>query len=358
VTATGDRLAFYPAARPFEAQREELLAACERVLGSGRLVLGPEVEALEHELARLTGCAHAVGVASGTDALELALRALELPAGAEVLCPNLTAVATATAIVRAGLTPLLVDVDERTLAIDAAAARRAPRAAAVVAVHLYGRPAPVAALLELGLPVVEDAAQAHGLEVDGRAAGSAGTIAAFSFYPTKNLGGFGDGGAVTTSDAALAGRVRRLRAYGEEPRHFALEPGLNSRLDELQAALLRVRLGRLEQDTARRTAIARAYDEALGRESPAGVHHLYVVRSPERDRLRAHLDAAGIETAIHYPWTLSAMPAFADCGRGGDLRVSETAATEVLSLPCHPHLSADEEQRVCAALRTAGELAR
>lgn len=343
---------FFDPRRGYEAQRDELDEAFRRVMASDRIVLGPEVEAFEREFAELTSSEHAVGVASGTDALELALRALELPEGAEVLCPNLTAPATPAAIVRAGLRPVLVDVDAETLIIDPsrAAAAVSKRTAAVVAVHLYGRPAPVDALLSLGLPLVEDAAQAHGLLVDGRPAGSIGAAGCFSFYPTKNLGAFGDGGAVVTSDTGLAEAVRELRAYGEQPRYFARRPGTNSRLDELQAALLRVRLRRLEDDNRRRAEIAAAYDEALGRPCPDGVHHLYVVRSARRDELRSELAGAGIETGVHYPWAISEQPAFADAGRGDDLEASTAAAREVLSLPCYAHLTDAEQERVVAAL--------
>jgi dTDP-4-amino-4,6-dideoxygalactose transaminase len=337
-------VSFFRPERAYEAQQNLLREAFEEVLRSGRVILGPQVEAFEREFAEVAGTAHAVGVASGTDALELALRALELSRGAEVLCPNLTAVPTAAAILRAGLAPVFVDVDAKTLtvSVEEAAAAIGPRTAAIIAVHLYGRPAPIEALSELGLPLVEDCAQAHGLEVQG--------TGAFSFYPTKNLGAFGDGGAVATSNAELAERVRSLRVYGEGPDGRTARPGVNSRLDELQAALLRVRLRRLREDNDRRAEIARAYDAALGRPSPPGVHHLYVVRSPQRDGFRAALGEAGIETGVHYPFALSEQPAFADARRGSSLEASETAVREVLSLPCYAHLTADEEQRVVAGL--------
>jgi dTDP-3-amino-3,4,6-trideoxy-alpha-D-glucose transaminase len=342
---------FFRPARAYEAQREELQAAFEAVMGSDRVVLGPQVEQFEQEFAEVAGTRFAVGVASGTDALELSLRALELPPGSEVICPNLTAIATATAIVRAGLAPVFVDVDPETLtlSVDWAGAAVGPQTSAIVAVHLYGRPAPVAALAELGLPVVEDCAQAHGLEVESG-------LGSFSFYPTKNLGAFGDGGAVTTSDPELADRVRSLRVYGEGPDGRATKPGLNSRLDELQAALLRVRLRRLPQDNARRAEIARTYDAAISRQSPHGVHHLYVVRSPRRDQLRVALREAGIETAVHYPFALSEQPAFADARLGGELGVSEAAAREVLSLPCYAHLRREEEELVATELERAREM--
>ena len=338
-------VSFFRPERAYETQREELRAAFEQVLGSERVILGPEVERFEQEFAGVAGTRFAVGVASGTDALELALRALELPPGSEVICPNLTAVATATAIVRAGHTPVLVDVDSDTLtlSVDHAAAALTPRVAAIVAVHLYGRPAPVEGLTELGVPVVEDCAQSHGLEVKG-------SLGCFSFYPTKNLGAFGDGGAVATSDPELATRVRSLRVYGEGPDGRSTAPGLNSRLDELQAALLRVRLRRLREDNERRAEIAQTYDAALGRSSPPGVHHLYVVRSPQRDELRDALRQAGIETGVHYAFGLTDHPAFADARRGGGLEASTKAAREVLSLPCYAYLSGEEEKRVAAEL--------
>jgi dTDP-4-amino-4,6-dideoxygalactose transaminase len=339
------RVRFFDPRRAYEAQREELDAAFRRVLESDQIVLGPEVEAFEREFAEVAGTMEAVGVASGTDALELALRALELPPQSEVICPNLTSVATPTAIVRAGHRPVLVDVDRETLTInpERAAAARSPATAAVVAVHLYGRPAPVEELLEVGLPVIEDAAQAHGLK-------TIGVVGCFSFYPTKNLHAYGDAGAVATSDARLAETVRELRQYGESPRYFARRLGTNSRLDELQAALLRVSLPSLEADNRRRAEIAGAYDRALGQTSPEGVHHLYVVRSERRDELRAQLASAGIETAVHYPWTISEQPAFEPARREDTLEVSRAAAREVLSLPCYPQLSEAEADRVVEAL--------
>ena len=347
------RVSFFDPRRAYEAQREELDEAFRRVMASGQIVLGPEVEAFEHEFAERMGTGAAVGVASGTDAIELALRALDLPPGAEVLCPNLTSPATPTAILRAGLCPVLVDVDPESLTIDPARAADAVsnRTAAIVAVHLYGRAAPVDELQALGLPVVEDAAQAHGLMVGDRPAGSIGAVGCFSFYPTKNLGSFGDAGAVVASDSAIAEAVRELRSYGEQPRYFARRPGANSRLDELQAAFLRVRLKRLTEDNLRRAEIAASYDEALGRTSPDGVHHLYVLRTAGRDALQARLRAEGSETSVHYPWTISEQPAFAVARSGTPLEESEAAAREVLSLPCYPHLAAEEQAHVIAALR-------
>ncbi|HEX6680327.1 MAG TPA: DegT/DnrJ/EryC1/StrS family aminotransferase [Gaiellaceae bacterium] len=347
---------FYDPSRAYMAQREELDAAFRRVLGSERIVLGREVEAFEHEFAESIRTTRAVGVASGTDALELALRALSLPAEAEVICPNLTAIATPVAILRSGLRPVLVDSEAETLTLDPArvAEARSSATAAIVVVHLYGRPARLDELFELGLPIVEDASHAHGLEIGGRPAGSIGVAGCFSFYPTKNLGAFGDAGAVVTSDGALAERVRELRAYGQGGGGRARRLGANSRLDELQAAFLRVRLRRLEADNRRRAEIAAAYDRALGLLSPAGIHHLYVLRSERRDELRAALDGAGVETAVHYPWTVHEHPLFGDCRRGGDLGVSTLAAREVLSLPCYAHLTDGEQSHVVEALASTG----
>jgi dTDP-3-amino-3,4,6-trideoxy-alpha-D-glucose transaminase len=345
------KVSFFRPERAYVAQQDLLREAFESVLTSRQLVLGPQVDAFEREFAEVAGTAHAVGVASGTDAIELALRALELPPGSEVVCPNLTAVATATAIVRAGLAPVLVDVEPETLtlSVERAAAAIGPETRAIVAVHLYGRHAPIETLAELGLPIVEDCAQAHGLEV-------ASGLGCFSFYPTKNLGAFGDAGAVATSDPELAERVRSLRVYGAASDGRSTRPGLNSRLDELQAAFLRVRLQRLREDNERRAAIARTYDAALGRTSPPGVHHLYVVRSPRRDELRDDLAKAGIETAVHYPFALSEHPAFASARIGGPVDASVAAAREVVSLPCYAHLTSEEEDRVAATLKLIPDL--
>ena len=348
-------LSFFDAARIFERYGDALGEAFGRVLRSGSLVLGPEVAAFEAELAADTGVAHAVGVASGTDALELALRALGAAPGAEVVCPAMTATATATAIVRAGLTPVLVDVDEARLTLSAERAADAvgPATAAIVTVHLYGRAAPVAELSALGVPVVEDTAQAFGLELGAGRAGSVGTVGCFSFYPTKNLAAFGDGGAVVTSDDRLAETVRELRAYGERPRYRAVQPGMNSRLDELQAALLRVRLETAHEENRRRAEIAAAYDDALGDPAPDGVHHLYVVRSARRDELQEQLAGEGVPSLVHYPWTIDRQPAFADCPVRGPLDVSHAAASSVLSVPCHPFLTDAEVEQVASALAGA-----
>lgn len=352
----------------YRAHQAELDAAVRRVLDSGRYILGPEVAAFEDEFAAWLGVAHAVGVASGTDALVLALRALDLPAGSEVITVSHTAVATVAAIELAGLKPVLVDVHPATLTLDPARLRRAlsPRTAAIVPVHLYGRPAELAPILAFarahGLRVVEDCAQAHGAETGGRKVGCYGDLAAFSFYPTKNLAAIGDGGLVATGDAGLAERVRLLRQYGWKERYVSALAGLNSRLDELQAALLRVKLRYLDGENERRRALAARYDALLPAPrvrlpAPAAagdrhVYHLYVIRTPRRDALQRFLSERGIGSAVHYPMPVHRQPAYAHLGLGpGSLRHTEAAARLVLSLPLYPELPAEDVVAVAGAIR-------
>jgi dTDP-4-amino-4,6-dideoxygalactose transaminase len=327
---------------------------------------GAAVEEFERAWAEYCGAAHAVGVASGTDALELALRAGGVGPGDEVITAANTCVPTVAAIVSAGATPVLADVDPhtRTLDPDSVAAAIGPRTRALVPVHLYGRCADMDALgalaREHGLLVVEDAAQAHGAEVGGRRAGTLGDAAAFSFYPTKNLGALGDAGAVVTDDAALAERARMLRSYGEREQYRSELEGRNSRLDTLQAALLRAKLPHLDRWTARRRAIAAHYAEALAElplalpdEPDGGVHafHLYVVRTADRDGLRDALARAGVGTLVHYPRAVHEHPAYAPLRR--ELPVSEALAREVLSLPLYPELADGEVEAVTAAVLAA-----
>ena len=292
----------------------EINEAIRRVADSGWYILGPEVEAFESEFAAYHGVKHAVGVASGTDAIELALRAGGIGPGDEVITVSHTAMATATAIECAGATPVLVDIDRRSFGIDPGAARAAinPRTRALVAVHLYGGPAQLDALRALadekGLLLLEDCAQAHGAEYRGRKVGTVGHLGAFSFYPTKNMGAYGDGGAVITDDDGLADRLRKLRNYGQTTRYTHQSRGTNSRLDEMQAAVLRVKLRRLDGHNARRRQIAALYDSHLHSVNTPGaapeaqhVYHLYVIRDAQRDQLMADLKAGGIGTLIHYP---------------------------------------------------------
>jgi dTDP-3-amino-3,4,6-trideoxy-alpha-D-glucose transaminase len=338
-------------------------AAWRRVLSSGRLVLGPEVEAFENAFAAYCGAAHCVGVGNGLDALTLILRALGIGAGDEVIVPSHTFVATWLAVTHAGATPVAVEPDPATFTLDASRVDAAVtrRTRALMPVHLYGQTADMAGLAAVaakhGLAIVEDAAQAHGASYGGVRAGALGTAAGFSFYPAKNLGALGDAGAVVTNDAALAERVRRLRNYGARSKYDHDIAGVNSRLDELQAALLSVKLSRLDAWNAQRRTAAARYLELL-RDAPLvlpsvaaqcePVWHLFVIRSPERDRLQHVLRASGIETLVHYPVPPHRQGAYAHL-REGALPIAERLADEVLSLPLWPQMSAQVQERVADA---------
>ncbi|MEX2015862.1 MAG: DegT/DnrJ/EryC1/StrS family aminotransferase [Candidatus Hydrogenedentales bacterium] len=355
-----------------ELLADELRAATERVLQSGWYILGPEVEEFEAAFASYHGVAHAVGVATGTDAIELALRAAGVGPGDEVITVAHTAVATVCAVERAGATPVLVDIDRDSYTMDPAAAEAAitPRTRAIVPVHLYGHPADMQSLTAIaqrhGLLLIEDCAQAHGARYHGQLAGTFGDLAAFSFYPTKNLGAYGDGGAVITRDDALAARLRRLRNYGQEQRYHAVERGMNSRLDEMQAAILRVKLRHLDEHNARRRQIAAAYTRLLhGVETPRccpdaaaiqHVFHLYVVRHRRRGELRAALHRQGIAPQVHYPVPVHLQQAYADLGYArGSLPVTERAADEILSLPLYVGLLDEQVGTVARALNQSIE---
>ncbi|MBX9789655.1 MAG: DegT/DnrJ/EryC1/StrS family aminotransferase [Pirellulales bacterium] len=374
----------------------QMAAAAARVLASGWYVLGPEVEAFEREwgdyiaqgAAELVTSAtnsngngvahalagqstpqtwHAIGVANGTDAIELALRAAGIGLGDEVITVAHTAVATICGIERSGARVVLVDIDPRTYAIDPAAAEAAitQRTRAIVPVHLYGHPSDMTAIGRLAerhkLLVVEDCAQAHGARWNGRLAGTFGHVATFSFYPTKNLAACGDAGAVVTRDADLAARVRRLRSYGQTSRDSAAERGTNSRLDELQAALLRVRLAYLDEHNRQRRELAAAYRAELSEVELPFVHplaehvyHLFVVRHAERDALRARLARDGVGTLVHYPVPVHLQPAYRDLTVGvGSLPETERAAAEVLSLPLWIGLERRQIEEVARAVRGA-----
>jgi dTDP-3-amino-3,4,6-trideoxy-alpha-D-glucose transaminase len=347
---------------------EELMAVVERVASSGGFTGGPEVEAFEAEFAAYCGSAHAVGVSSGTEAIVLALRALGIGAGDEVIVPSNSFIASAEGVSLAGATPVLVDPDPETHLITAAAVAAAigPKVRAVVAVHLMGSTVDMDALLEVtkpaGLKVVEDTAQAHGAFIRGRRAGSIGDVGCFSFYPTKNLGGWGDGGGIVTDDPAVAHRVRLLRSHGEEPRYHHQVVGTTARLDALQAALLRVKLRRLDAaNDARRRLGAALRDGLAGTcvELPAPalaggdhVYHLFIVRTRERDALREHLDAHGIGNAVHYPFPIHRTEAYAELGMSaGSLPVSERLAEEILTLPLFPTMSDQDVSRIVDAVR-------
>jgi dTDP-4-amino-4,6-dideoxygalactose transaminase len=338
-----------------------------RVLDSGWFVLGPEVEAFERELAAACGTEASVGVANGTEAIELALMALGIGPGDEVVTSPLTAAFTALAVLRVGARPVFADLDSETLNVspDAVARVVTPRTKALLPVHLYGHPVDLDPLLALArerkLTLIEDACQAIGALYRGRPVGSWSVLGALSFYPTKNLGCLGDGGAVLVNDAALRDRVRRLRNGGQSDRYRHEEAGMNSRLDELQAAILRVKLAKLEAWTERRRALAALYGRELAGlplqlpvEKPyaRAVYHLYVVRHPRRDALAAFLKERGIATLIHYPIPLHRQPAFASLGHGeGAFPVAETAAREILSLPLYPELTDAQARHVAAAVR-------
>ena len=350
----------------YEDERDDILAAVDQVMRSGRLILGQSVRSLEQELAAYTGVGHGVGVNSGTDALMLALRALDIQAGDEVITTSNTAIPTVSAIVSAGATPRFVDVEADTYLMDVTRldAVITARTRCIVPVHLFGQCADMDAVQAVagrhGIPVLEDCAQSTGAEYLGRRAGSMSRVAAFSFYPTKILGGYGDGGMVLTSDTALAARVRRLRVYGTDQTYYAEEHGCNSRLDEVQAEILRRKLRRIDTYIERRRALARRYDEQLrgtGLVLPAArpgnrhVYHLYVVRHPARDAIIGALAARDIIAGIHYPWPIHTMRGYARLGYGeGSLPVTEQAAREIFSLPMYPSLTDTQQDRVCEAL--------
>ena len=341
----------------------EIRAATQRVLERGWYILGPEVEAFEAAFARYHGVAHAIGVGNGTDAIELALRAGGIGHGDEVITVAHTAVATVCAIERTGATPVLVDIDPITYTMNPAAVQAAvtPHTRAVVPVHLYGHPADMTSLGGLAerhrLLLVEDCAQAHGARYDGRLVGTMGQMGAFSFYPTKNLGAYGDGGAIITNDNQVAERLRRLRNYGQTSRYHHLDRGVNSRLDEMQAAILAVKLPRLNKHNAERRRLAVCYGQHLrGMALPHAdahvhhVYHLYVVRHPQRDRLQETLGRRGIGTLIHYPVPIHLQPAYADLGCGpGSLPVTERIAGEILSLPMYVGLSTSDIETIANA---------
>ncbi len=349
--------------------REELEAAFARVMDSGRYVLGEELEQFESEFAAFCGTRYAVGVGNGLDALSIALRANGVGAGDEVIVPAHTFIATWLAVIACGARVVPVDVDRDLLLLDPglAAAACTERTAAIVPVHLYGQPADPAPFDDLarrhGLRVVVDAAQAHGAAFGGRPAGSLGNAATFSFYPAKNLGAVGDGGAITTDDETVATRARSLRNYGSATKYEFAELGVNSRLDPLQAALLRAKLRVLPAWNERRAHVAERYLEGLAdvpdlvlpaRPAAGAAHawHAFCVRHPRRDALRDHLEARGIQTLVHYAVPPHLTPALAHLGFGkGSFPVTESAAETVLSLPLGPHLDDDSVAFVIAAVR-------
>lgn len=355
--------------RGYRQIQHEVETAVRRVFSSGSLILGPEGEAFEREFAAYVGAREAVGVGSGTDAIVVALRALDIGPGDEVITVSHTAAATVGAVREVGAVPVLVDIDQRSLNIDpdGVEVRVGPRTRAILPVHLYGRPAAMQAIdsiaMRHGLAVVEDCAQAHGARIAGRHVGTFGVVSCFSFYPTKNLGAFGDAGACVTGDPKLAERMRQLRFHGFDERRSAQVEGINSRLDEIQAAVLRVKLRHLDEWLLARRRIADQYLETLRDsdlclpEANSGTDHawhLFVVRSGRRARLIDGLTQAGIGCGVHYPVPVHRMPAYRHlAGAAGSLPVTERAAEEVLSLPMYPGLTSEEIQAVCRAVLDA-----
>jgi len=356
------------------AHKEEIDSAVRRVLEGGWYILGKEVTAFEREFAAYVGVSDVIGVGSGTDAIHLALRACGIGVGDEVITVSHTAIATVAAIELSGATPVLVDIDPGTFTMDAErlaetiAVRRSNKLKAIVVVHLYGHPANMSALMEIArknkLIVIEDCAQSHGALLDGRKTGAFGDVAAFSFYPTKNLGALGDGGAVASCNVEIGERARLMREYGWRERYVSELAGMNTRLDEMQAAILRVKLRYLDAENARRRQIASSYNAALlstglllprAKPQASHVYHQYAVRSERRDQLQAGLKRAGIGTAILYPKPAHLQPAYQGrlkAGIGG-LEHSERVCGEILCLPMHPQLSDKEVTRVSNALVAA-----
>jgi dTDP-4-amino-4,6-dideoxygalactose transaminase/glycosyltransferase involved in cell wall biosynthesis len=360
------RIPFFDMRRVSAPVARELKDAAQRVLRSPQTILGPEVARFEREFASWAGARHCVGVANGTDAITLALWAAGVTPGSKVAIPALTAPPTAVAVIRAGCTPMFVDVVESSLTMDPAGLDRAAAqgASAVVPVHLYGTSCDMAVIMDasrrLSLTVIEDCAQSTGSSYNGKPCGLFGAASAFSFYPTKNLGCYGDGGAILTDDPELAGKLRMMRFYGQDASGECVMPGFNSRLDEMQAALLSERLRVIDEHNQTRRRIAALYDSELAFLSPvAGVSgpaqatgrvpHLYVVRPKCRDGFRAFLNARGVDTGVHYPMALTTHAYLAANGLGGPCPASETAAAHVVSLPCHPGMSMDAARRVVAA---------
>jgi dTDP-4-amino-4,6-dideoxygalactose transaminase len=350
------------------ARKDRIDQAMREVCEGGFYILGRRTAAFEEEFAAFCGARRAIGVANGTDAIELVLRAMELPPGSFVATVSNTAVATVSAIERAGCRPLFVDIDEEDFTISPDALEEVLKSSdgaqvkAVVAVHLFGHPADVERLRAIteprGIRLIEDCAQAHGASVDGRRTGSLCEAAAFSFYPTKNLGAIGDGGAITTDDEALAERISCLRQYGWKTRYVSAFPGVNSRLDELQAAILSVKLAHLEEDNRARAEAAAIYSKLLDgvcrvpKTRPGRIHawHQYVIRVPERDLVAKALAERGCGSAVHYPVPIHKQDAYLAAPAPLPLRATERVMAEILSLPMHQHLGVDDARTVAENL--------
>ena len=362
---TVDPVQFLDVGATYSSLSDEIDEAYRRVMSSGWFLLGPELETFETEFAAYSEANACAGVASGLDALVLSLRALDIGPGDEVIVPSNTYIATWLAVSAVGATVVPVEPDEATFNLtgSAVAAAATPRTAAILAVHLYGHPADISGIDStargLGIPVVYDGAQAHGATVDGRAVGAFGDLTAWSFYPGKNLGAFADGGAVTGRDPRLVDRIRRLRNYGSDTKYVNQERGVNSRLDELQAAVLAVKLRHLDEWNGWRSGQARRYDEALGdldlrlptiKSGISPAWHLYVVQHGDRDWLQEELRERGIATLIHYPIPPHLQQAYGDL-EFDPLPIAERMAEQVLSLPLGPHLRPEQQERVVDAIR-------
>ena len=365
----------------YERERDEILAAVDRVFRSGRLILGPHVRQFEQAFARYCGVTHGIGVDNGTNALFLGLKALDVKPESEVITVPNTAVATVAAIVAAGARPRFVDIDRTSYLMDAALLEGAitERTACILPVHLFGQCVAMPVVRRIaaahGVPVLEDCSQSHGATLDGHRCGSMSDVAAFSLYPTKTLGAFGDAGIVLTNSDELNARVRRLRSYGMDafeagaatrvgtPSYSAVENGYNSRLDEVQAAILLVKLARLDESIARRQAVALRYEKALAHTSlilprtvrgNAHVYYLYVCRHPDRDRILAEMAARDVRLNVSYPSPIHLMPAYVDLGYAGeDFPEAERAAREIFSLPMYPSLTEAQQDTVCVRLASS-----
>ncbi len=352
--------------KQYQGIKEEILNEIGQVLDGMQLFLGKNVQAVEASFAGYCGTGHAIGVGSGTDALHIALRACGIGPGDEVITVSHTFIATVEAIIMAGATPVFVDIDPATYTMDTAQIEKAitPRTRAILPVHLYGHPADMGPVLKLAkahnLRVIEDSCQGHGAEYDGKRAGSLGDVGCFSFYFTKNLGAYGEAGIITTSDPEIAGRCRMLRDHGQNAKYYHAMMGFNGRLDEIQAAILKVKLPHLDEWIEKRRNIARAYNAGLPAElvKPVEmpwarhVYHLYVVRTPERDRLREWLESKGVATGMHYPVPVHLQEAWrrhggAECS----LPVTEKITGEILSLPIYPELGESEIDYICGCVR-------
>jgi dTDP-4-amino-4,6-dideoxygalactose transaminase len=370
ICSRGENFIMIPCSNPFAqylAHKNEIDNAIHRVLNSGWYILGEEVKVLEQEFADYIGVAYGIGTGSGTEAIHLALLACGIGSGDEVITVSHTAVATIAAIELAGAVPVFVDIEPDYYTMDPGEIEKliTPRTKAIIPVHLYGQPADMAPIKDIAdthsLKIIEDCCQAHGAIYQGKKVGSFGNMACFSFYPTKNLGAMGDGGMIVTNDKSLAKQALLLREYGWSERYISSVKGWNTRLDEIQASIIRVKLHHLDEDNSKRSYIADSYYQGLVgynfihpycRNDANHVYHLYVVRNPQRDKLMAFLKDNGIGVAVHYPVPIHLQPAYRGRFRGCDnLQETERAAREILSLPIYPELKEEEVQLIINTIK-------